>query len=125
MGQKSSRRKFLRKLAAGLPALAAGGALAHTGTLLAIGKKKVSEFPGDPAVWRSQFLNQARGERGAAAALDVIDAPVRPTDIPMVMDISRGPIAVASPPADVLAKPSNLVRMQDELKRAMTDRSEA
>lgn len=29
MGQKSSRRKFLQKLAAGLPALAAGGALAH------------------------------------------------------------------------------------------------
>jgi len=119
MGQKSSRRKFLRKLAAGLPALAAGGALAHTGTLLAIGKKKVSEFPGDPAVWRSQFLDQARGERGAVATLDVIDAPVRPTEAPLVMDISRGPIAVATPTDEVARKPAAVVRMQEELKRAM------
>ncbi|KKK63618.1 hypothetical protein LCGC14_2992480, partial [marine sediment metagenome] len=51
--------------------------------------------------------------------MDVIDAPVRPTELPLVMDISRGPIAVASPAADVLAGPSDLVRMQDELKRAM------
>lgn len=118
MGQKSSRRKFLQKLAAGLPALAAGGALAHTGVLVAKGKNG-SKFPGDPAVWRSKFLDQARGERGAVATLDVIDAPVRPTDIPMVMDISRGPIAVASPAAEVATKPAAVVRMQEELKRAM------
>src|SRR3990170_1912717 len=96
MGQKSSRRKFLRKLVTSLPALAAGGALAHTGVLLAKGKKG-SKFPGDPAVWRSKFLDQARGERGAVAAVDVMDAPVRPTDIPMGMEIRRGPIAVATP----------------------------
>ena len=118
MAARSSRRKFLRKLAAGLPALAAGGALAHTGVLVAKGKNG-SKFPGDAAVWRSKFLDEARAEKGGAAVVDIIDAPVRPTDLPMVMDISRGPIAVAPPPADVTAKPADLVRMQDELKRAM------
>ena len=49
MAARSSRRKFLRKLATGLPALAAGGALAHTGVLLAKGKKRAGDFPGDPA----------------------------------------------------------------------------
>ncbi|HLF08704.1 MAG TPA: 4Fe-4S dicluster domain-containing protein [Dehalococcoidia bacterium] len=118
MAARSSRRKFLRKLAAGLPALAAGGALAHTGVLVAKGKNG-SKFPGDAAVWRSKFLDEARAEKGGAAVVDIIDAPVRPTDLPMVMDISRGPIAVAPPPADVTAKPADMVRMQDELKRAM------
>ena len=118
MAVRASRRKFLRKLAAGLPALAAGGALAHMGLTAKRGKSG-SQFPGDPAVWRSKFLDKARAEKGATAALDTIDAPVRPSDMPMVMDISRGPIAVASPPADVLARPSDLVRMQDELERAM------
>src|SRR3990172_6717927 len=103
MGQKSSRRKFLRKLATGLPALAAGGALAHTGVLVAKGKNG-SKFPGDAAVWRSKFLDQARAEKGGAAVVDIIDAPVRPTDLHMVMDISRGPIAVAPRPTDVTAK---------------------
>jgi len=118
MAARSSRRKFLRRLAAGLPALAAGGALAHTGVLLAKGKKG-SKFTGDPAVWRSKFLDQARSERGGVAVTDAIEAPVRPTDIPLVMDISRGPIAVATAAKDVAAKPADLVRMQDELKRAM------
>jgi len=118
MAARSSRRKFLRKLATGLPALAAGGALAHTGVLVAKGKNG-SKFPGDAAVWRSKFLDQARAEKGGAAVVDIIDAPVRPTDLPMVMDISRGPIALAPRPADVTAKPADMVRMQDELKRAM------
>ena len=118
MAAQASRRKFLWKLAAGLPALAAGGVLAHIGLA---GKRggNGSQFPGDPAVWRSKFLDKARAEKGATAALDTIDAPVRPSDMPMVMDVSRGPVTVASPLADVLAKPSDLVRMQDELKRAM------
>jgi Fe-S-cluster-containing dehydrogenase component len=118
MAVRASRRKFLRRLAAGLPAVAAGGALAHIGLMRAKGRNG-SKFPGDPAVWRSKFFDQARAEKGAAPAVDVLDAPVRPTDVPMVMDLSRGPIAVAGPAADVLAKPSDLVRMQDELKRAM------
>ena len=118
MAAQASRRKFLRKLAAGLPALAAGGVLAHMGLTTKRGNNG-SKFPGDPAVWRSKFLDKARAEKGATAALDTIDAPVRPSDMPMVMDISRGPIAVADPPSDVLAKPSDLVRMQDELERAM------
>ena len=118
MPEEASRRSFLRKMAAGLPALAAGGLLTHIGLTAKRGKNG-SKFPGDPAVWRSKFLNQARAERGPVATLDAVDAPVRPTELPLVMDISRGPIAVASPAADVLAGPSDLVRMQDELKRAM------
>lgn len=118
MAGKASRRNFLRKIAAGLPALAAGGALAHIG-LTAKDRKNGSKFPGDPAVWRSKFLKQARAEKGVTAAVDVIDAPVKPTDVPMVMDISQGPIALASPPTDATTKRSDLVRMQDELKRAM------
>lgn len=118
MAVRASRRKFLRRLAAGLPALAAGGALAHIGLMTAKGKNG-SKFAGDPAVWRSRFFDQARAERGTAPMVDILDAPVRPADVPMVMDLSRGPITVAGPAADVLAKPSDLVRMQDELKRAM------
>jgi molybdopterin-containing oxidoreductase family iron-sulfur binding subunit len=118
MAGKASRRKFLRKIAAGLPALAAGGALAHIGLTAKRGNNG-SKFPGDPTVWRSKFLDQARAEKGATAAVDTVDAPVRPTDVPMVMDISQGPIAIARPSADAATKPSDIVRMQDELKRAM------
>ena len=118
MAGKASRRNFLRKIAAGLPALAAGGAFAHIGLTAKRGKNG-SKFPGNPTVWRSKFLKQARAEKGVTAAVDVIDAPVKPTDVPMVMDISQGPIALASPPTDAATKRSDLVRMQDELKRAM------
>ncbi len=117
MAEKASRRNFLRKIATGLPALAAGGAFAHIGLMVGRGKKS-SKFPGDPAVWRSKFLDEARAE-GGTAALDVLDAPVKPTEIPMVMDISQGPIVVSSPATETLEKPSDLIRMQDELKRAM------
>jgi len=119
MAARSSRRKFLRKLATGLPALAAGGALAHTGVLLAKGKKGAGDFPGDAAVWRSKFLDQARAEKAGTAVVDIIDAPVRPTDIPMVMDISRGHIALAGPTAEVAIRPAAVIRMQEELQRAM------
>src|SRR3989304_3286168 len=123
MAEKASRRKCLRKIAAGLPALAAGGVLTHIG-LTAKRRQNGSKFPGDPAVWRSKFLDKARAEQGTAAVLDTVDAPVRPTDIPMVMDISRGPIAVASPAEEVATKPAAVVRMQEELKRAMEKRIE-
>jgi len=118
MAKKASRRKFLRRLAAGLPALAAGGGLAHIGLMTAKGKNG-SKFPGDPAVWRSKFFDQARAEKGAAPAVDILDAPLRPTEVPMVMDQSRGLLTVASPASDVTTKRSDLVRMQEELKRAM------
>ncbi|KKK63617.1 hypothetical protein LCGC14_2992470 [marine sediment metagenome] len=62
MAGKASRRNFLRKIAAGLPALAAGGAFAHIGLTAKRGKNG-SKFPGDPTVWRSKFLKQARAER--------------------------------------------------------------
>ncbi len=118
MAARSSRRRFLRKIATGLPVLAAGGVLAHIGLTAKRGKNG-SKFPGDATVWRSKFLKRARAEKGATAAVDVIDAPVKLADVPMVMDISQGPIALASPPTDAMTKPSDLVRMQDELKRAI------
>ena len=119
MAARSSRRKFLRKLATGLPALAAGGALAHTGVLLAKGKRRPSDFPGDPAVWRSKFLDQARAEKAGTAVVDIIDAPVRPTDLPLVMDIRPGTVPSISRAAEGVTKKSEILRMQDELKKAM------
>src|SRR3990172_863215 len=119
MAARSSRRKFLRKLATGLPALAAGGALAHTGVLLAKGKKGAGDFPGDAAVWRSKFLDQARAEKGGTAVVDIIDAPVRPTDLPLVMDIRPGTVPSISRAAEGVTKKSEILRMQDELKKAM------
>ncbi len=117
MGTKSSRRKFLRHVAAGLPVLAAGGALAHIGLLTAKGRNG-AKFPGDPAVWRSKFLAQAQAERGTATAVDILEAPARPSDLPLVMDISEGRPAVgrAAAPAP---KKADMVRMQEELKRAL------
>ncbi len=117
MATQSSRRKFLQKVAAGLPALAAGGALAHIG-VLAGRRKNGSQFPGDPAVWRSKFLAQARAE-GATKAVDLIDAPVRPSDAPLVMEIGQGPIPVAAPAGDSWLKKADLRRMQEELRRAL------
>jgi hypothetical protein len=118
MGQKATRRKFLRGVAAGLPAAAAGGLLAHIGLTAGRGRKG-SKFPGDPAVWRSKFLGQARAEKGAVAAVDTLEAPVKVTEVPMVMDISQGPIAVAGPEQGLRPKEADLIRMQKELKRAM------
>src|SRR3990172_9456689 len=90
MAQKTTtRRRFLRKVAAGLPAVAAGGALAHIGLLTTKGKSR-GQFPGDPAAWRAEFLEKAQTERGGAAAMDVLEAPVRASEVMMVMDIGEG-----------------------------------
>ena len=94
MAEKASRRKFLRKVAAGLPALAAGGALTHIGLTAKRGKNG-SKFPGDPAVWRAKFLDQARAERGTAAIVDTVGAPGRATEVPLGVDLTPGPLAVA------------------------------
>jgi ferredoxin len=116
-----TRRHLLKGLLRGIPALAAGGILAHTG-ILATKSKKPSEFPGDPADWRQQFLTQARAEKGATPAVDVMDAPVRPSvDVPMVMNIQADgiiPLIDISAPRSIV-KTADMIRMQDELKRAM------
>jgi Fe-S-cluster-containing dehydrogenase component len=116
-----TRRHLLKELLRGIPALAAGGILAHTGILATKGKKP-SDFPGDPADWRQQFLTQARAEKGATPAVDVMDAPVRPSvDAPMVMNIQADgiiPLIDISAPRSTL-KTADMIRMQDELKRAM------
>lgn len=114
----TSRRRFLKRAAKGLPALAAGGALGHIGLMAAKGENG-SKFPGDAAVWRSRFLEQARAEKGAAPATDVIDAPVKPPSGPIVMATSQKPGRVERIEQAVAAKRSDLVRMQDELKTAM------
>src|SRR3972149_3946922 len=110
MAKRTSRRKFLRKVAGGLPAVAAGGALAHIGLLTAKGKNG-SKFRGDPAVWRSKVLQQAQAEKGGAAAVDVMDVPVRPTEVPMVMDIKPGTAPIISRAAEGVTKKSEILRM--------------
>src|SRR3972149_582163 len=84
MGQKSSRRRFLRKLATGLPALPAGRGPAPTGVPVAKGKNG-SKFRGDPAVWQAKVIEQVREWQQEGGSLDTKDAPVMPTDIPLVM----------------------------------------
>ncbi|MFQ5880334.1 MAG: hypothetical protein ACE5IZ_09205, partial [Dehalococcoidia bacterium] len=115
----TTRRRFLRHLALGLPAMAAGGALAHIGLTAGRRKNGSSAFPGDPTVWREKFLEQARAERGGSAAVDVIEAPARPSDVPLVMEPGQGPIPIARPAQQSRAKKADLVRMQEELGRAM------
>ncbi len=117
MATRTSRRKFLRKVATGLPALAAGGALAHVG-LLATRGKNGTKFPGDPAVWRARFLEQARAERGASAAVATMAAPAKPSNL-FVMDIAQAPPVVPRRAVEGTAKESDRLRMQEELKRAM------
>ena len=120
MTEKSSRRTLLRKLATGLPALAAGAALTHMG-LTATKRKPPGEFGGDPAVWREQFLESARAEKGVVRAVDTLEAPVKPPS-PMVMNIGVDemiPLAPVSKPAAGLPKQADMIRMQEELKKAM------
>jgi hypothetical protein len=69
-----TRRHLLKGLLRGIPALAAGGILAHTGVVAAEGEKP-SDFPGDAAKWREKFLAEARGEKGAARAVDAMETP--------------------------------------------------
>jgi len=118
MAEKATRRGFLKKVATGLPPLIAGGFLTHVGLTSTRGSDK-SDFPGDPAVWRSKFLDQARAENGGAAVVDTMEAPVKPADLAMVMDIENGIIPLAPVSQSTRSQTSDLVRMQDELKRAM------
>ncbi len=114
----TTRRRLLKGVLRALPALAAGGATAHLGFLATKQKKGDGQFPGDPAVWRSRFLGDALAEKGAARAVDTIRAPVGPSDVPLVMDIAQGIPLIPREFAPSL-KPADMVRMQDELKRAM------
>lgn len=116
--KSTTRRRLLKQAAGALPALAAGGILGHTALLTAKGKKQ-SEFPGDPNDWRAKFLAKARSEKGGVAISDAIEAPVRPTDVPMVMDIRDGFIPLMTKPPETVGKKADLIRMQEELKRAM------
>ncbi len=118
MPTKTSRRKFLRKVITGVPALAAGGAMTHIGLTTLRGNG--SKFPGEPSVWRSKFLAEAVAKRGAAAPADIMDVPIQPAEVPMVMNYSGGPIAVADPrPHEGVGEKPTLIRMQEDLVRAM------
>jgi molybdopterin-containing oxidoreductase family iron-sulfur binding subunit len=117
-GKRSTRRTFLRFLSAGLPALAAGGALAR-GALAAAGKERSVEFPGNPSAWRSKFLTEARSERGIGAAAEMVEAPVRPSTLPLAAEPADYLPPAAPATARLSAQTSDLVRMQDELRRAM------
>lgn len=112
---RKTRRGFLKAVALGLPAAAAATGLGRT---VAGAKAKEKAFPGDPNVWREQFLAQGRAEKGPDASVDVIDAPVQPTELPLTTDPGERPVAGLQAD-EVRPKTSDLVRMQDELKVAM------
>jgi molybdopterin-containing oxidoreductase family iron-sulfur binding subunit len=115
---RKSRRQVLKMLALGAPA--AAGALTVAGRVAAGAQGERSAFPGDPKRWRERFLAQGRAERSASAvAVDIVEAPVRPSDLPVVTDIANEPASAAQEAAEVRPQTSDLVRMQDELKQAM------
>ncbi len=96
-----TRRHLLKSIARGLPAIAAGGALAHIG--LAGRKRKASgDFAGDPADWRRKFLTEALAEKGASPAVDTIAPPVKiSTHLPLVTSIGEDgfiPLSAPVPP---------------------------
>jgi Fe-S-cluster-containing dehydrogenase component len=117
MSKKTSRRKFLRKIATGLPAIAAGGAATHIGLTALSGNGP--KFPGEPGTWKSKFLAEAVAERGGAAPSDIIDVPARPIEVPMVMDYRGGAVAVRDGLRHEGVGESTTLRMQDDLARAM------
>ena len=117
-----TRRHLLKSIARGLPAIAAGGALAHIG--LAGRKRKASgDFAGDPADWRRKFLTEALAEKGASPAVDTIAPPIKiSADTPLVMSIGadgRIPLAAVRTRSAVAPKQSDIIRMQVELKKTM------
>jgi molybdopterin-containing oxidoreductase family iron-sulfur binding subunit len=115
-----TRRHLLKTIARGLPAVAAGGALAQVG--LAGRKAKSSgNFPGDPEDWRQKFLGEALAERGNAPAVDTIAPPIKISETPMVANVGDGfiPLTTVATRSDVASKKSAVVRMQEELKRAL------
>lgn len=121
MTEKSTRRNLLRKLARGVPAVAAGAALSHVG-LAAAGRKRGGQFDGDAAVWRKRFLEAAQAAKAAGPALDTMEAPVRPSELPaFVMNLDDGviPLRPVGRDAGAEAKSSNIIRMQQELQKAM------
>src|SRR3990172_4424833 len=95
-----SRRQLLKMFALGAPA--AAGALTALGRAAASAQKEESAFPGDPTVWRERFLAQGRAERGTSvAAVDVIDAPFRPSELP----VGAGPELAPAPETQAEVRP--------------------
>jgi len=116
-----TRRRLLKGLARGLPALAAGGALAHMGLA---GRKAAggSRFKGDPEAWRRKFLGEALAERGGTRAVDTVTTPVKITNAPLVANIGQDtliPLTAVRNRSARAPKKSALIRMQEELKKAM------
>lgn len=119
---ESTRRSFLRKAAQVIPAAVAGAALGHIG-LSGARRKPGGEFEGDPAIWRLRFLEAARAAKAAGPAVDTLQAPVSPSrDVPMVMNITEDgiiPLAQVRKPRSDVKKVASVIRMQEELERAM------
>ncbi len=116
MATRTSRRRLLRGLAAGLPALAAGGALAQVGVLKAHEKPKSNPLPGDPGEWRGQFFQQALAERANGSA---VETPVKPSELPGTAAVGQDAPSAAPRAAAALSEKADLVRMQEELRRAL------
>src|SRR3990172_5191680 len=88
--EPSTRRQVLKRVARTLPALVAGAALSQIGLAGAKGRGSKSQFPGDPGKWRDKFLREARAARALSPPADAVATPIRLTDTPLVMDVSRG-----------------------------------
>ncbi len=111
-GSRKTRRGFLKALAA-LPVVAGAAGL---GRAVAGAHEANSEFQGDPAAWRQRFLADARAtERVALADADAAARLRAQSAVPADGLPGSAPLASPSPaPAENI-----LIRMQDDLQRAM------
>jgi len=107
-----TRRQLLKILALGVPA--AAGAAAGLARAASAADAPESAFSGDPALWRQRFLAEARSTE--AIAVGEADVAVRQRAQGAV-PAGALPRAAASPAAAPVK--SDVLRMQDDLKRAM------
>lgn len=120
--EKTGRRRFLRRGVLSLPIVAAGGALPGIGLAATRGGKAESgDFPGDPAAWRTRFLEQAQRERAPSAALGRVAGQTQALPLPVVTLAPDARPAPAAPAAAATAPAGTgvVMRMQDELQRAL------
>jgi Fe-S-cluster-containing dehydrogenase component len=110
---RTTRRRFLKLLALGLPVGA--GAAVGGGRAVSGAHEANSEFPGDPAAWRQRFLADARATERVARA--EADAAVR-LRAPGVLPAGAPPRALTAAPSPAPVE-NRVLRMQEDLKRAL------
>ncbi len=110
-----ARRRLLKAIALGLPV--AAGTLAGSGATTTAAEAE-SRFPGDAAVWRKRFLEEARAAAALPSTTDA-DVSIRDRAIALLTTLPARSPAPAPAAATAATKESILLRMQRELKRAM------